>query len=214
MRGKLVGAVLEEMVGAGDLAEVDLDIALVRQLVHQLLHRIDRHQRVGVALEDQPGRRAGGEKGEIVLVRRRRDRDERIDLRPPHQQLHADPGAERIARHPAGLGVGVVGLQPVERRRGVGQLALAAVEAALAAPDPAEIEAQGGKTALHKALVQRIDDTVVHRPAVQRMRMQHQRHRRRRLAHMMIAALEPPLRAVEDHVRHVSLDSIPTVPVG
>ena len=53
-----------------------------------------------------------------------------------------DPGAERIAADPALLGVGVHALQIVERGGGVGKLAHAVVEHALAAADAAEIEAQ------------------------------------------------------------------------
>ncbi len=32
----------EEMIGPWDLAELDLDIALMRQFVHELLYRIQR----------------------------------------------------------------------------------------------------------------------------------------------------------------------------
>src|SRR6266851_4983412 len=59
MARQYFGAVDEEMVGARDLAEIDLDVTLVRQLVDQLLHRLRRNQGVLVALQDQPGRRAG-----------------------------------------------------------------------------------------------------------------------------------------------------------
>src|SRR3954447_13035814 len=45
---------------------------------------------------------------------------------------------------------------------------------------------------------------------MQRMRMQHQRDRRRAAAVVVIAALDAPFRAVDDHVRHVDLGSIPT----
>src|SRR3546814_1978432 len=37
---------------------------------------------------------AGCKEGEIVHVRRRRDRNEAGDLRPAHEELHADPRAE------------------------------------------------------------------------------------------------------------------------
>ena len=48
-----VDSIGEIMVGAGDLAEIDLDVALVRQLGYELLHRFDRHHRILVALQDQ-----------------------------------------------------------------------------------------------------------------------------------------------------------------
>src|SRR5439155_7472955 len=125
-----------------------------------------------------------------------------------------DPGAKRISRDPAGGGVGVVALQPIERRRRIGQLALAAIKAALAAADPAKVEAQRRKTAAHKGLIERVDDLVVHRPAMQRMRVQHHRHRRRAAAGMVIARLDAPFRAVDDDVRHGKPDSIPTPQVN
>src|SRR3546814_10104693 len=98
-------------------------------------------------MHDQPGRRAGCEEREIVGVRRRRDRDEAVDLRPPHQQLHADPGAEREAAHPGDRCIRIDGLEPVERRRGIREFALAAREPALRTPDPAEVEPENRKPA-------------------------------------------------------------------
>src|SRR5437764_9906836 len=65
--GQYLGAIDEEMVGARDLAEIDLDVALVRQFVDQLLHRLRWDQRILVALQDQPGGRTRREEGEIVL---------------------------------------------------------------------------------------------------------------------------------------------------
>src|SRR6266851_4629782 len=214
MARQYFGAVDEEMVGARDLAEIDLDVALVRQLVDELLHRLRRYQGVLVALQDQPGRRARREKGEVVLVGRRRDRDERLDFRPPHQELHADPRAKGIAGDPARGGVRVVALQPIECRRRIGELALAAIKAALTAADPAKVEAQGRKTAPHKGLIERVDDLVVHRPAMQRMRVQHHGHRRGAAARMVIARLDAPFRAVDNDVRHGKPDSIPTPQVN
>ena len=73
MPGHRLGAFGEEVVGTRDLAEIDLDVALVRELVDQLLHRLCRHQGVLVALQDQPRRRARREKGEVILIGRRRD---------------------------------------------------------------------------------------------------------------------------------------------
>ena len=115
---------------------------------------------------------------------------------------------------PAKLRIRIVGLQPVERRGGVGQLAFAAVEAALAAPYSTKIEAQGRKTAAHKALVQGVDDLVVHRAAMLGMRMEHERHRGRRHARMVIAPLDPALRTIDDHIRHDRSNSYPSCRVG
>src|SRR3546814_13457709 len=116
------------MPGATDHALVDVDATLARQLVDQLLHRVLRHHLVLVALNDQAGGGAGGEEAEVVHVGRRRHRDEAVDLRPAHQELHADPGAEGEAGDPARLGVVVVGLQPVWCRGRIRKLSLARSE--------------------------------------------------------------------------------------
>ena len=52
-------------------------------------------------------------------------------------------------------------LNPVERRSRIGQFADTAVKAALAATDPAEIEPQGGKTAISKSLVEPLYDAII-----------------------------------------------------
>ncbi len=202
MRRQLFHVMVEEMVGAGDDAVIDLDVALMRELGDQLLRRLERHDRVLVAMDDEAGGRARRQEAEIVEIGGRRHGDEAGDLGPPHQQLHADPGAEGKTGDPAGLGIGIVALQPVERRGGVRQLALAAREAALAAADAAEIEAQGREAALGEGAEQGIDDLVVHRPAMLRMRMQQQGDRRVGLLGMLIAALEPAFRTVDDDLRH------------
>ena len=74
MADERVDAIGEIVVGAGDLAKIDLDVALVRQLGDELLHRVDRHNRILIALQDKTRRRAGGEKREIIDVGRRRHR--------------------------------------------------------------------------------------------------------------------------------------------
>ena len=60
---------------------------------------------VAVAVNDQAGRGAGREEGKVVGVRLRRDRDKAFDLGTAHEQLRADPGAERVAGDPAVLGI-------------------------------------------------------------------------------------------------------------
>src|SRR3546814_20741548 len=94
-----------------------------------------------LALDDDAGGGAGGEEGEVVHVRRRRDRDEAAHCRAAHQELHADPRAEADARHPGRLCFGMDLLHPVERRGGVRKLPDAVVEHALALADASEIEA-------------------------------------------------------------------------
>ena len=109
---------------------------------------------------------------------------------PAHQQLHADPGAEADAGDPGGLGLGMDLLDPVERAGGVGQLADAVVEHALALADAAEIEAQRREAAADEGLVEQLDDLVVHRPAGLRVRVEDHRDRRARARARVETAFE------------------------
>ena len=124
-------------------------------------------------MDDQAGRRAGGEEGEIVKVRRRRDRDEALDLRPAHQELHADPGAEGEPGDPAAAAASVC---TVCTQSSAAAASDSSPEpwsnVALAAADAAEIEAQHRKAALREHVEELIDDLVVHRAAELRVRME------------------------------------------
>src|SRR5262245_33812053 len=100
-------------------------------------------------------------------------------------------------------------LQPVERRGGVAQLALAAVETALGAADTAEIEPQHGIAPPLEGLVHRVDDLVVHRPPMLRIGMEDDGNGRGRLPAGLIARFDAPFRSVDDHFRHLSAVSQP-----
>src|SRR4051812_49320 len=76
------------------------------------------------------------------------------------------------------------------------------VERTLAAPDPAEIEAQHRKPAMHKGVVALVDDLVVHGAGELRMRVQHHRDRRILLLCRMIAAFEAARGAGENDFGH------------
>src|SRR5277367_2785232 len=91
-------------------------------------------------MQHQSAAWARREEAEIVVVRRWRHADPAGDLRPAHQQLHADERAERIPGDPQTAVVRVHRLHPVERGGSIADLADAAVIAALAATDPPEIE--------------------------------------------------------------------------
>ena len=129
----------------------------------------------------------------------------RISSCMPIQAPNEKPG------DPAAAAVGVVLLHPVERGRGIAQLALAVVEALLRAADAAEVEAQHREAAADEHVEQVVDDLVVHRAAMQRMRVQDQRQRRVGPRAVMVAPLQAAIGPVEDHFRHVSL---PTAAVG
>ena len=105
----------EKVIGAGKGFLRDKDALLRLQFFHQALDILFRGHPIGVAVNDQARRRTGGKKGKVVDIRLRRDRHETLDLGPPHQQLHADPGAEGIAGNPASFAVRMQTLDPVER---------------------------------------------------------------------------------------------------
>jgi hypothetical protein len=138
----------------------------------------------------------------IIEVGWRADRDEALDLRTAHQKLHADPGAEGEARDPAALGLGVDGLCPVERGRGIGKFPGAVVERPLAAADAAEVEPERREAAVHEGIIELVDDLVVHRPTELRVRVQHDGDRRILLPRRMVPALDPTSRTGEDDLRH------------
>ena len=81
---------------------------------------------------------------------------------------------------------GVDRLHPVQRRRGIADFANAAVIAALAAANAAEIEPHDRTTEALEGLIHRICDAIIHGPAVERVRMEDERDRRPRLLGMMI----------------------------
>ena len=195
-------AVLEEMVGAFDHGVFDHDALLGLELLDDAGDFLDRRDPVLVAMDEQAGRRAGREKGEVEAVGGRGDRDEALDFRPAHQQLHPDPRAEGNPGDPARAGLGADRLRPVERGRRVRQFALAVVERALRAADAAEIEAKHGESALGEGVIQVIDDLVVHRPAELRMRMKNDRDRRAALFRRMEASFETTGGSVENHLGH------------
>ena len=209
------------MVRALDHLEVDLDAALLVQLLHQTLNRIGRHQGIFLAMDDQARGRAGREEAEVVHVGRQRQADKAMDLGPPHQQLHADPGAEREAGDPAGAAVDIVLLHPVEGRGGIAQLALAMVEGFLGATNTAKIEAQGGESATREHVKDVEHDLVVHRAAVERVRMEDQCQRCIGATGMVITPFQAAVRTVEDHLRHRCVSSadglwgpMPTAPAA
>ena len=69
-------------------------------------------------------------------------------------------------------------------------------------PDAAEIEPHHGAAELVEAMIQLVDERVVHRPAILRMRVQDQRHRRVGRLLTQIARFDPARRAGKDDVRH------------
>ena len=194
--------IAEEVVRAFDLGMRDGDALLLVQLGHQRRHILGRRNPIRRAVDDQPGRRAGREKTEIIKIGGRGDRHEPGDVRPPHQQLHADPGAEAETGHPAVPGILVHGLQVVQRRRGIAELADPLVIFALASPDTAEIEPQHRETQIVEGIMQVVDDLVVHRPAKLRVRVQDDGDRGVAVRLRVVAAFKTTVRAGKYHFGH------------
>src|SRR5262249_47915158 len=82
------------------------------------------------------------------------------------------------------------------------QLSLAVIERALAASDPAEVEAQHGKVPMHEGIIDLIDDLMVHRAAELRVRVQHNADRCVLLPGRMVAALDASGGAGENDLGH------------
>ena len=183
----------------------DGDALLLVQLADQRGGVRRGRDTVGAAVDDQARRGAGRQEREVVHVRRRRDADESRDLGAAHQQLHPDPGPEGEARNPAMLGVVVHGLQVVERRSGVGQLADTLVVLALAPAHAAEIEPQHGKAHVVKRVVEVIEDLVVHRAAELGVRVQHDGDGRVLFLLRMVAAFEAAFGSGKNHLGHGQL---------
>src|SRR6266446_10455963 len=193
---------IEKVIGARDHLLLDHDALLRLELLDEAADVLVRHHRVLIAMNDHAGGWAGRQERKIVEIGWRGDRDEALDLRPAHEQLHADPGAEGEAGDPAAPRLRVDRLRPVERRGGIRQLALAVIERALAAPNPAEIEAQHGKAPVHEGIIDLIDDLVVHRAPELGMGMEHDADRGVALSRLVVTALDAPGGAGEDDLGH------------
>ena len=162
---------VKEMIGALHNLLLDHNALLGLELVDQRRHVFVRDDGVLVPMNDEPRRRAGSQEGEIIKVGRRADRDKAFDFRTAHQKLHSYPGAEGKTRDPAALGLGIDRLRPVERGRSIRQFPLSVIERPLAAADAAKIEPERGEAAMHKGVIELIDDRVIHRPAELRVWM-------------------------------------------
>ena len=98
--------------------------------------------------------------------------------------------------------IGIERVHPVEHGGGVGKLARAGIERALAAPHAAEIEAHRRAAQPVEHVEQVVDQRIVHRAAELRMRMQHQRHGRAGRFLALVAGFDAPGGAGKDDVRH------------
>ena len=195
--------VAEEVVCALDFLVGDGDPLLLAQLADQGMCVLGRGHAVGGAVHDQPGRRARRKEAEIIHVGRGRHADEAGDFRAAHQKLHPDPGAEAEARDPAMLAVGVHRLQVIQGRCRIRQFADPLVELALAAPHPAKVEAHHGEAQLVECVMEVIDDAVVHRPAILRVRVQDDGKGGVGLARLrVISALEPAFGTGKNQLWH------------
>ena len=192
----------EDMAGAGHHAIVNADTLLRIQLFHQLLHGSFRHQFIIGAMQDQSAAGARCQEAEIIMRSGRADGNKAAHFRPAHQHLHANISAERITKHPLGRRIGIHGLQEIQPRAGIGDFANATIITALAAPHTTHIEAQHGKAQRLHALIQRMNDAVIHRAAMQRVRVQQQRRGGIRALGMVIASFKPAIRPGEHYFWH------------
>src|SRR5262245_66252795 len=85
---------VEKVIGARDHLLLDHDALLRLELLDEAADVLVRHHRILVAMDDHPGGWAGRQERKIVEVGRGGDRDEALDIRPEHEQVNAEPGAE------------------------------------------------------------------------------------------------------------------------
>src|ERR1700722_14215455 len=199
---QFVHAILEEVVRLRNDRMLDGDALLGLQFLDQPHNLFQWRDPVLVAMDEQAGRGAGRKKAVIKAIGGGSDGNEALDLGPAHQELHADPGAERDAGDPAGARLRADRLRPIEGGSSVRQFALAVVEGALGPSDAAEVEAQHGKPAFSKTIIGVIDNLVIHRPAKLRMRMKHHCNRRPALLGRMKTTLEPTGWAGKENLGH------------
>src|SRR6185437_2875492 len=121
--------------------------------------------------------------------------------------------AKRHAGDPAGLGIGVIGLQPIEGGGGVGQFPRPVVEQAFAPPHAAEIEAQHREPAPLKRVIQVIYHLIIHGAAELRMGMEDERYGGVWAALVVVAGLDSAGGAADIDFRHVGSASTPLSPV-
>ncbi len=131
-----------------------------------------------------------------------RDGDKSGDFRTPHQQLHANPRAERNSNNPAKGWIGIQGAHPVQHRCRVRKLAGPVIECPLTAPHAPEIEPHHSTAQLMKPVVEFIHQRVVHRAAILRMRMKDQGHWRIWRLLPLKSGFDASCRARKDDVRH------------
>lgn len=198
----LIGVLGKDVVGPVEDAVIDADALLSVELLDQLVDGGFGDEFIGVAVDHQAPAGAWGEEPEIVMAGRRGDADPTGDFGSAHEELHADEGAERVARNPEAAVAGIDGLHPVERGGGIGNFTNSAIVATLTAANAAKVEPHDGKAQALEALVHGEDDTVVHCSAVQRMRVEQESYGRTLLLGVVVASLQPTIRPSEHYFRH------------
>ena len=153
-------------------------------------------------MQHQAATRTRCQKSKVIVICRWRDADPAGDLRPSHQQLHADECSKRVPGDPQPTTTWVDGLHPVKSACGVTDLTNTAIVTTLATTNPSKVESHHRKAQALECLVHSVSDPVVHGPAMHRVWMQHQRQRRTLLLTMVVTTFEPTVRAGEHHLRH------------
>lgn len=163
-------ALVEEVAGVGELEIVGAR----REPLDPGLDRRDGHDLVPVALDDEPRRGGGVERRELGIEGDRRgDGDEPRDGEA-QRCADGDEGPEREAGEPQGV-VRPPRPKPLEGREDVVGLADGVGELAFALADSPEVEAQRVQAELVQRAREDVHHLVLHRAAVQRVRVAHDR---------------------------------------
>src|SRR2546423_4736422 len=168
---------VEEVACALD--DTELNVCLRLKHGYQGAQPVDIAELIPVAVDEEDRLVTGFKKTEVVHVDGRADADQSRDARIRDADLQTDARTERETGERDGL-VRVVFRQKLKPGERIIALATRFVMRARALPDAAKVDAQGSQPCIVQGGSGAKDHLVVHRAAVQRMWMKHERHPTRR----------------------------------
>src|SRR5262245_47608719 len=184
--------IIEEMSGAVD--PFYFEVAANWQRGKKLFERREGRDVVFGPMDEKLRLRATGEEIQIAHSRWRADGYEAVHalIRTSHSQ--SDDRSEREPGDDDFAGVRLAVEQIIQRDLRVGAFAPPFIVFACAQPDAAKVDPQSFEAAFVQSLRRAKDDLVVHRAAVQRVRMQDQRDPLGLIAFRAIDRFQPPVR--------------------
>src|SRR5450631_660552 len=116
---QMLDAILKEMVCSRNHRMLNRYALLSLELFNEAGDFLQRRDAILISVHAKTRGGTRCQKRKIEAVGGGRYRDKTLDFRPPHQELHADPGAERYPRDPGAARFRIERLRPVKGRRRV-----------------------------------------------------------------------------------------------